>query len=82
MESQINFRSVAAALKAGRPVAPELYSSATVGFVDIVQFTNLCAQSTPFQTVSLLNDLFSHFDAIVLTYEAYKVFHFKSKANI
>jgi len=64
---------VAAALKAGKVVEPELYSSATVGFVDIVQFTNLCAQSTPFHIVSMLNELFSLFDAIVTSYEAYKV---------
>lgn len=65
-------RSVAQALKAGKSVPPELYPSATVGFVDIVQFTNFCAQSTPFHIVDLLNELFSRFDSIVESYEAYK----------
>ena len=64
---------MAEALKAGKTVEPELYSSATVGFVDIVQFTNFCAQSTPFHIVDLLNELFSKFDAVVATYKAYKV---------
>lgn len=38
-------------------VDPELYSSASVSFVDIVTFTNFCAASTPFQIVSMLNEL-------------------------
>ena len=52
---------------------PELYDSATVGFVDVVGFTNLCSQSSPFEIVSLLNELFSEFDALVANYGAYKV---------
>ncbi|CAM6000237.1 unnamed protein product, partial [Sphagnum balticum] len=58
-------RTVANALRAGTPVEPELYTSATVSFVDIVSFTKLSSASTPFQIVRMLNELFSSFDAIV-----------------
>jgi class 3 adenylate cyclase len=46
-------------------VEPELYSSASVSFVDIVSFTNLSSVSTPFEIIRMLNELFSLFDAIV-----------------
>jgi hypothetical protein len=65
--------SVAALLKAGHDVPPKLYSSATVLFTDIVGFTSLSAQSTPMNVVTLLNELFTKFDAIVTKYDAYKV---------
>jgi class 3 adenylate cyclase len=65
--------SVAAQLKAGLPVAPRSYASATVLFIDICRFTDMCAQSTPLQIVTLLNGLFTQFDASVETNNAYKV---------
>ena len=66
-------RTVANALKAGTLVPPELYESATIAFVDIVQFTNFCAVSTPMQIIQTLNDLFSTFDALVESRDVYKV---------
>ena len=66
-------RTVANALKAGTAVAPELYDSATISFVDIVGFTNLCWQSSPFQIVELLNEMFSAFDALIEQHDVYKV---------
>ena len=42
-------RSVAEDLKIGKTVSPEEYSSVTLYFSDIVQFTALAAESTPFQ---------------------------------
>jgi len=72
MSAPLSLRSVAQALKTGKAVEPELYASATVGFTDIVQFTNFCAQSTPLHIVTLLNELFSQFDMLVAKYAAYK----------
>jgi class 3 adenylate cyclase len=66
-------RSVADSLKAGVSVTPQLYASASVLFTDIVDFTVLCGSSTPLQIVSMLNTLFSEFDATVSAHDAYKV---------
>ncbi len=66
-------RTVADCLKAGGEVAPQLYSSASVLFTDIVNFTVLCGRSQPIQIVNMLNTLFSEFDAIVSAHDAYKV---------
>jgi class 3 adenylate cyclase len=65
--------AVAALLKAGHNVPPKMYASATVLFTDIVGFTSMCTQSTPMQVVTLLNVLFTNFDAIVTKHDAYKV---------
>jgi class 3 adenylate cyclase len=65
--------SVAAQLKAGLPVSSRSYASATVLFIDICRFTDMCAQSTPLQIVTLLNGLFTQFDTSVVANNAYKV---------
>ena len=65
--------SVARMLKAGQPVQPHLYPSATVLFTDIVEFTAFSTQSTPLQIITLLNGLFTQFDALVESHNAYKV---------
>ncbi|XP_043280235.1 guanylate cyclase 32E [Venturia canescens] len=66
-------RTVAESLKRGEPIEAESFDSVTILFSDIVGFTELAANSTPLEVVTLLNELYTYYDYIISHYDVYKV---------
>ncbi|XP_033095480.1 uncharacterized protein LOC117100038 isoform X2 [Anneissia japonica] len=64
---------VAERLKCNKNVKAEEYSSATIMFSNIVEFTRVCSESTPLQIVDMLNHVYTVFDNYIDKYDVYKV---------
>ena len=64
---------IAERLKQSPETIAEEYSSATVLFADIVNFTPISARFGPLEVVNMLNDLFSSFDELVDKYGVEKI---------
>ena len=64
---------VAEQLKAGQETIAESFAEATVLFADLVGFTPLASRVPPGELVSLLNEIFSAFDALAERYGLEKI---------
>ncbi|XP_076451195.1 uncharacterized protein LOC143287135 [Babylonia areolata] len=65
--------AVATQLKHNQSVPAQTYDDASVFFSDIVGFTTISASCSPLDVVTLLNTLYSCFDARLELYDVYKV---------
>jgi adenylate cyclase len=66
-------RSIADRLKADARRIADQFSSASILFADVVDFTPLSERLPPADVVGVLDDLFSHFDALAERYELEKI---------
>jgi len=64
---------IADRLKHSGDTIADYYPSASVLYADLVGFTPLTAKLAPKEMVDLLNDIFSHFDALVERYGVEKI---------
>ena len=64
---------IAEKLKRSNELIAEEFSSASVLFADIVNFTPISAKFDPLEVVEMLNELFSHFDELVDKYSVEKI---------
>ena len=64
---------IAAILKNENRTIADYHEGASILFADVVNFTPMSAQMTPVELVELLNEVFSHFDALVEKYGLEKI---------
>uniref|UniRef100_W5K8D2 guanylate cyclase n=1 Tax=Astyanax mexicanus TaxID=7994 RepID=W5K8D2_ASTMX len=64
---------VAQRLWQGLPVQAKKFDDVTMLFSDIVGFTAVCAQCTPMQVISMLNELYTRFDYQCGVLDVYKL---------
>lgn len=66
-------KEIVEALKTDQRAIAGHYDSASVLFADLVSFTPMAAAMTPLQVVTLLNEVFECFDALVEKYDLEKI---------
>lgn len=66
-------REIAAILKNENRTIADHFDGASILFADLVGFTPLTAELPPVEVVDLLNEIFSHFDALVEKYDLEKI---------
>ncbi|HKY53514.1 MAG TPA: adenylate/guanylate cyclase domain-containing protein [Anaerolineales bacterium] len=64
---------IAEKLKQSNEIIAEEFTSASVLFADIVNFTPISARFDPLEVVEMLNELFSYFDELVDKYSVEKI---------
>jgi adenylate cyclase len=66
-------RSIADKLKADTHTIADQFSSASILFADVVDFTQLAERLPPAEVVGILDHLFSHFDSLAERYDLEKI---------
>jgi guanylate cyclase len=66
-------RSIADKLKAEPRTIADAFSSASILFADVVEFTPKAERMTPTRVVEMLDQLFGHFDTLAEHYEVEKI---------
>ena len=66
-------QAIAQRLKQGQTTIADNFSEATVLFADLVNFTEISAQTSPVEVVNLLNTIFSSFDSLVDKHKLEKI---------
>ena len=66
-------RSIAERLKAEPQTIADQFSSASILFADVVDFTRCAERLSPAEVVGMLDQLFGHFDKLVERYELEKI---------
>lgn len=66
-------RSIADKLKAKPETIADSFSSASILFADVVEFTPLAEQLSPVRVVEMLDQLFGHFDTLAERYDLEKI---------
>ena len=66
-------KDVVAILKSEPRIIADHFIGATILFADVVNFTSISARLPPSELVDLLNEVFSHFDALVDKYDVEKI---------
>jgi guanylate cyclase len=66
-------REIAAILKNENRTIADHYEEASILFADMVDFTPMSAEMSPSAMVELLNEIFSHFDDLVESYNLEKI---------
>jgi hypothetical protein len=51
----------------------KVFSSCTILFSDVVEFTSTCAQMAPLEVVTFLNEMYTKFDKTLENHNVYKV---------
>ena len=66
-------RGVVVSLRNGVIIQPEQFDCVTLMFCDIPVFDEIAAQCTPFEIIDFLDAVYILFDAVLPTYQVYKV---------
>lgn len=64
---------IAEALWLGNIVDAKTHPDVTILFSDIVGFTSICSRATPFMVISMLEELYKHFDEFCGQFDVYKI---------
>jgi len=71
--NQVFPKHIATALREGRKVEPEHFDCVTIFFSDIVGYTNLCQNISPYKVSDMLDRLYMKFDALSAKHSVFKI---------